>query len=82
MGRNSATTAAAAGQQYAFQATTVAIGVGRYDCLRLAKTRKPASGRQQPGLIVQALSNKPMKRTKACQFFSDDCVAGAARPLR
>jgi len=33
----------------------------------------------QGGLM---LSNMPMKRTKAGQFFCDDCVAGAARPLR
>ena len=28
------------------------------------------------------LSNMPMKLTKAGQLFPDDCLAGAARPLR
>jgi hypothetical protein len=74
MGRDSATTAARAGQQYVLQATTVAVGVWQYDCIRLTKARKPAAGRQQPRLMVQALSNKPMKRTKAYQFFCEDCL--------
>jgi hypothetical protein len=38
-----------------------------------------AAKASQGGLM---LSNMPMKRTKAYQFFYDDCVAGAARPLR
>ena len=38
-----------------------------------------AAKASQGGLM---LSNMPMKRTKAYQFFYDDCVAGVARPLR
>ena len=37
-----------------------------------------AAKASQGGLM---LSNMPMKLTKACQLFCDDCLAGAARPV-
>jgi hypothetical protein len=47
-------------------------------CARSSCFRRAAKA-SQGGLM---LSNMPMKRTKACQLFCDDCLAGAARPLR
>ena len=59
--------------------STTALSLVSVNAVAPRPSCSPRAAKASQGGLM--LSNMPMKLTKACQLFCEDCLAGAARPV-